>query len=131
MITLDHNQTALLTILRNALWGTAEALPEADWEAVEKSAKDQGVQWTLYLGAKSCGAVPADRLQVWRSILFSGMVHNEKMNAAQSGLLLWLSEQGIRAAVLKGTGCSAFYPTPEARILGDVDILVDEENLEN
>lgn len=130
MITLDNNQNALLAILRNALWGEAEELPEADWEAVGRLAKQQGVQWMLYPGAKPCSTVPADRLQLWRGMLFSSMVQNERLNAVQNQLFTWLSERKIRAAVLKGTSCSAFYPNPEARTLGDIDILIDEENME-
>ena len=33
----------------------------------------------------------------------------------------------VRAAILKGTSCSRYYPFPEARPLGDIDVLVDRE----
>ena len=42
-------------------------------------------------------------------------------------LIQWMAENKVRAAILKGTSCSRYYPFPEARPLGDIDVLVDRE----
>ena len=38
-----------------------------------------------------------------------------------------LQEEGIRAIVLKGTATASYYPSPELRKSGDVDILIPRE----
>ena len=130
----DKSQNVLLMLIRNALWRSTEALPDADWDVVEKYAQDQGVLWIAYLGAKalkqsSCSLqmIPKERLKKWRSALYTGAFYNDQINSVQTRLIQWLAENKIRAAILKGASCSRCYPFPEARPLGDIDVLVDRE----
>ena len=127
---LNVNQQALLILVRGALWSSMEELPEADWGEVEKLAISQGVLWMLYLGAKKYPQqIPADRVRIWRGSMHAIVLNNEQINDVQVALVEWLAQNGIRAAILKGTSCSRYYPYPEARSLGDIDILVDEAHL--
>lgn len=130
----DKSQNVLLVLIRNALWRSTEALPDADWDVVEKYAQDQGVLWIAYLGAKalkqsSCSLqiIPKERLKNWRSALYTGAFYNDQINGVQMHLIQWMAENKVRAAILKGTSCSRYYPFPEARPLGDIDVLVDRE----
>lgn len=130
----DKSQNVLLMLIRNALWRSTEALPDADWDIVEKYAQDQGVLWIAYLGAKalkqsSCSLqmIPKERLKNWRSALYTGTFYNDQINGVQMHLIQWMAENKVRAAILKGTSCSRYYPFPEARPLGDIDVLVDRE----
>ena len=131
---IDENQNVLLILIRNALWHSAEALPDADWDVVEKYAQDQGVLWIAYLGAKalkqsngSLQTIPKERLKNWRSALYTDTFYNDQINSVQMRLIQWLAENKIRAVILKGTSCSRCYPFPEACPLGDIDVLVDRE----
>ena len=130
----DKSQNVLLMLIRNALWRSTEALPDADWDVVEKYAQDQGVLWIAYIGAKalkqsSCSLqmIPKERLKNWRSALYTGTFYNDQINGVQMHLIQWMAENKVRAAILKGTSCSRYYPFPEARPLGDIDVLVDRE----
>lgn len=130
----DKSQNVLLVLIRNALWRSTEDLPDADWDIVEKYAQDQGVLWIAYLGAKalkqsSCSLqmIPKERLKNWRSALYTGTFYNDQINGVQMHLIQWMAENKVRAAILKGTSCSRYYPFPEARPLGDIDVLVDRE----
>lgn len=130
----DKSQNVLLMLIRSALWRSTEALPDADWDVVEKYAQDQGVLWIAYLGAKalkqsSCSLqmIPKERLKNWRSALYTGTFYNDQINGVQMHLIQWMAENKVRAAILKGTSCSRYYPFPEARPLGDIDVLVDRE----
>lgn len=133
MKMFDKNQSALLILVRKALWNSKEALPiltKEDWEAIGRSAWEQGVLWLAYLGAKCYKTqIPAKQLKEWRSVLHSGIFYNDQKNEVQVRLVQWLSEKKIRAVILKGTSCSRYYPYPEARPLGDIDVLVDKENM--
>lgn len=131
MNMLDVNQRALLLLVRKALWKNAECLPEADWPVVEAYAQGQGVLWMAYLGAKALPLqIPPEQLKTWRTAMHSRVLYNDQLNAVQSMLLEWLAEKKIRVAILKGTSCSQYYPYPDARPLGDIDILIDKENLD-
>ena len=48
----------------------------------------------------------------------------------QRRILDLLEARQIPCAVLKGTSVAYLYPHPELRTIGDIDILVDEENLD-
>ena len=127
---LDRNKEALLALVRKYLWGHHEELPDADWEAVEKCAQEQGVLWMAYLGGKCFPQqIPTQRLKSWRTVLHGGVLNNDLKNVVQTELLEWLAEHNIRSAVLKGTSCSRYYPFPDARPLGDIDILIDKCNM--
>lgn len=127
---LDKNKEALLALVRKSLWGNDEELPDADWDAVEKCAQEQGVLWMAYLGGKYFPQqIPAQRLKSWRTVLHGGVLNNDAKNAVQTELVEWLAEHDIRSAILKGTSCSRYYPYPDARPLGDIDILIDKSNM--
>ena len=130
-MTLNDTQKALLTLLAQALWGNGGALVETDWEQVEELAKDQGVLPMLYRGAmKYKDIIPADRIRIWRGAMYAAVLQNEHVNQAQSEILGWLSENGIRAAILKGTSVARYYSPSDMRYLGDIDLLIDQSNLD-
>lgn len=127
---IDRNKEALLALVRKSLWGHAEELPDADWEVVEKCAQEQGVLWMAYLGGKCfLQQIPTQRLKSWRTALHGGVINNDLKNAVQAELLEWLAKRNMRSAILKGTSCSRYYPFPDARPLGDIDILIDKRNM--
>lgn len=130
-MTLNDTQKALLTLLAQALWGNGGALVDADWEQVEELAKDQGVLPMLYRGAmKYKNIIPADRIRIWRGTMYAAVLQNDHMNQAQSEILSWLSEKGIRAAILKGSSVARYYTPSDMRYLGDIDLLVDQSNID-
>ena len=130
-MTLNDTQRALLTLLAQALWGNGGVLVEADWEQVEELAKDQGVLPMLYRGAmKYKDIIPAERIRIWRGAMYAAVLQNEHMNQAQSEILAWLSEKGIRAAILKGTSVARYYTPSDMRYLGDIDLLIDQSDLD-
>lgn len=127
----DLQTAALLSLIRSALWQSTEpTLPTVDWEALERQAQTQGVLWLVYLGAKRVAGVPPRYLSAWRAAMHCAVLGNQCVNDAQNRLLAWLQEQKIPAVILKGTGCARYYPWPEARPLGDIDVLIRPRDLE-
>lgn len=116
--------------IRRALWSNEEDIPVADWDQVEELARKQGVLSLLYLGVnRNIGVVPQDRVRIWRGAMLAGVLQNEQMNEDQQELLNGLHEASIRCSILKGTSAARFYPHPDARCLGDIDLLVDQTSL--
>ena len=127
---LNDHQKMLLAIVQNALWSKTIELENYDWESIACLAKQQGVLWMLYPGLKNKKeCVPEKLLKEWRSVMHSGLMYNEQLTTFQEELFAWLEKNSIRAVVLKGTSCSRYYPYPSLRPLGDIDILIDHENM--
>lgn len=131
MLKLSNTQLGLLALIKQGAFGNRVDLPKADWVAVEKMANEQGVMSILYAGAeKYKDKVPPEIVQEWRGIFYSDHIRNEKLISIQNDTLTLIQAKGMRAVVLKGTSVSRYYKYPEIRCLGDIDVLVDKENIE-
>ena len=128
---LTSEQQALLILLRQSLWGETTALPEeVNWQTVDAVAKQHAVIPLVYDGAVAMkAAVPSEILQKWKNTMLRGLMRNEKLLAAQDTLMAQFSQAGIPAAILKGSSVSRYYPQPELRILGDIDVLVGRQSV--
>lgn len=129
---LSSEEKTLLILLQKSLWGEAAAVPFAvSWEEIDNLAAEQGVVSLVYDGAVKAGAaVPQELLRKWKDKMFRGAVKNELLLHAQKQLTDWLAEAGIPVVILKGSSVARYYPQPELRVLGDIDLLVREEDLE-
>ena len=127
---LSVEQMAVLSLVRRSLGFREETCPNADWQKVEDIARAQGVSWMLYMGAKAVhDLIPMEYTKAWRRDMLSCVMSNETINAVERCVLEWMKVNTIRCAILKGISCARYYPCTEARSLGDIDILVDQENL--
>lgn len=124
---MERVQENLLKILSGALWDriSDQTFSESEWIDILDLAEEQGV---LFLILQGCTCV---RRQLsspewlnWRSKLVSTMVYNDSLMGLQSKLLSLMAETGIACAVLKGTSIAACYYDPVVRALGDIDLLV-------
>lgn len=126
-------QEKLLKILSNVLWRKTpeHTYSEQEWEDILSAAEDQGV---LFLVLQGCASIrqqlSAASWLKWRSKLISTMINNESLMAAQSKVVDLMQNEGIPCAVLKGTSLSACYYNPSARALGDIDLLVPAQFVE-
>lgn len=125
---MTHSQKMLLKIIRRALWQENLPLEASAWDEVELLAEQQGVLWMLYPGTKWT-VVPQEKQLKWRSTTITGIWQNESINGFQMKLLAFLENKEIRTVILKGTSCSRYYADPAMRPLGDIDILIDQENM--
>ena len=118
--------------LRSSLWREAVTIPsETDLELTGKCAKEQGVLSFLYDGAVVAKSeVPAELLTKWKNATFQGVIRNERLLHAQDELLSWFEQAGIPCVVLKGSSVARYYPQPDLRVLGDIDILVSKPDVD-
>lgn len=63
----------------------------------------------------------------WKQFSSQQVLRYARTAGAQSKLLSVLDAAGINSVVLKGSSASVYYPHPELRMCGDVDILVKPE----
>lgn len=101
-----------------------------DWASVIDEGIRHAVTALLYPGMRQITEVPEENLgRVRGAAIFAAEISESLLNSQQAVLTL-LQERDIPCAVLKGTSVACHYPHPELRVPGDIDLLVDDENLE-
>lgn len=126
-------QEKLLKILSDVLWRKTpeHTYSEQEWDGILSAAEDQGV---LFLVLQGCASIRQQLSAAgWlkcRSKLISTMINNESLMAVQSKVVDLMQNEGISCAVLKGASLSACYYNPSARALGDIDLLVPAQFVE-
>ena len=131
MNNLTAEQQALLLLVRSSLWGEKLILEsDIDWEKLDAIANEQAVVAFAYDGARYADVVvPNNIMQKWRGKLLAGVARNEKLLKAQDEVLGWFAEAEIPAVILKGSSVARYYPQPDLRVLGDIDVLVDKSHV--
>ena len=112
--------------------GTAEALTDVDWPALEALASEQGVSALAYDGLQKCyeanrGLVlPLDRVLKpvkydWFGSVLNVEIKYEQMRKAGAELGDLFGSVGLRTLVLKGLSLALCYPVPQHRYSCDFD----------
>ena len=126
-------------ILKSALWGSddrldASSLSRNDVMAALRIAKSQTVlgivaNEVMQTSSLSCLLNEADKAGLKRFVM-SNLSTGQMLNNALINIVLELRKHGIDPVLLKGQGISKYYPIPELRQCGDIDIYVGQENFE-
>lgn len=120
-----------LAMVRAALWGGKPEIPgPVDWVQVFRDLKDQ-----------ACGALAVDALagaegvdaalgRQWMLYAMQNIRKWEQVMKAQTALTALLEDAGIPFVILKGFAAAMYYPKPEYRAMGDVDLIVAPEDFD-
>lgn len=105
--------------------------------------EEEGQSWTEILRelrAQSVALIPADKLrevplteqQRKGYAYFVGQQMNfwNRLMFCQQSIVLALREASIHVAVLKGAAAAMYYPKPEYRSMGDIDLIVGPEDFD-
>jgi len=125
---------AVLALLKTGLWG-AERFPfradeNTDWQAVYKELSDHAV---ISLAVDVLPLIPGigqELRQKWIMSSTRKMMFWHKILKTQQELCELLWEKNIPFAVLKGSSAAVYYPKPEYRTMGDIDVLVRPEDFD-
>ena len=136
-MSLKPVDAALMALLRRALFDSADVenavTPETDWQAVFLEASQQTV---LPLALEAALTLPpelqpdSEMVARFRGLETYIITRNERLIGAQEDLLKAFAREKIPCAILKGTSAACCYPRPELRVLGDIDLLIKRENLD-
>ena len=72
----------------------------------------------------------ADRYEYWENQIYSYIITNQAVMDAEKKAVGRLHENHIPCVILKGSSYAQYYPHPELRVRGDIDILVNESDFE-
>lgn len=127
----SESEEALFALLREALWGEAfdggllERLDAASWESLYRLAAEQGVLGLLWeaLGRQPDFRQPPRPLRLrwaFETRRIERRWHRQLRTIGR--LAAFYARHGIPMMLLKGYGLSRYYPVPEHRPCGDIDI---------
>ena len=131
-MTEKKETNALLALLAHEIFDQAMDIDAStvDWSAVLAEAGRHKVTALLYPTIRELDGVPEAIFNKVCGTAITVATASEAMLKEQRRILDLLEARQIPCAVLKGTSVAYLYPHPELRTIGDIDILVDEENLD-
>ena len=107
-----------------------EALRAEDWKQLQKIARSQTVSGLIYAGAAALPAARKMPEEASTSLMMEAEAIarlSKKVGKTAEELLHSLSEAGLHPVPMKGPDASHFYPAPELRTSGDIDLMLPEE----
>ena len=128
MNEINQEQRVILAVLSNALFGNPLELPaEADWDALLRESMAQAVFPTIFQTVQN--SIPEETKKNWEKKFLQYTASNIRVSVAHANLHRLLTEHDIPYVILKGCASARYYPSPELRVLGDVDFLVGADDL--
>lgn len=74
------------------------------------------------------GAVPAATYKLFEDGFYETIVKYDSQTGVIDDINRLFSDNGIRHIFFKGAEIREYYPVPEVRAMGDIDVLIDKEN---
>lgn len=132
-------QNLFFNILKSSLWGTefvqdTKGLSRNDVMAVLRMAKSQTVlgmvaNEIMQTSSLSCILNEADKAGLKRFVM-SNLATGQMLNNSLVSIVQELHKYEIDPVLLKGQGIAKYYPVPELRQCGDIDIYIGQEKFE-
>lgn len=131
---MERYEEVFFSLLRSGLWGTSPEIPDGfdEWGKVVQLAKTQSVLGIVGDVMLSDGTIasklsPELKSKVKTFIMANMMTHG-KLNGVLVKVVGELNAAGIPSVLLKGQGLAQYYPKPELRQCGDIDLYVGLDN---
>lgn len=133
---MSENEEVLLYLLSTAIREEkveSSKLKNIDWQGVLEQAKEQNIYSIIYTVIKSLddNYRPEENIvNEWKKqTILAGITQQRNIN--QMGLVFEnFNKKNIPVIALKGLVLREFYPQKELRTMGDADILIHKEDLE-
>ena len=135
---VNSSRGLFFLLLRESLWGneksTYSGISSNDIRDSIAIAKPQSVLG-LVANVILSDSTLSEKLSVQenaklRHFVMSNLSTSQMLNKKLLAIVQELRKHGIDPVLLKGQGISKYYPIPELRQCGDIDIYVEQENFE-
>ena len=121
-----------IALLNAYLQGETAVLAEnADYTLLYKLSHAHNlsaVVFSVLNTAENKAVVPQDAFRLFENDFFAAVMRYDRQGAALDALDGLLSENGIRHVFFKGAILRDCYPIPQTRVMGDIDVLIDEKD---
>ena len=129
MLTVEEKRIAayVIRLVASAVNGVAPPENEGmDWQGIIDFAKKQSVLNLVAYAAESLENKPDEHtMRFLDEFRMQKMIVEAQQELAADDACKKLDEMGIRHMLLKGSVMKNFYPSPDMRTMGDIDILVE------
>lgn len=128
-------QSVVLALVRAKILNIPAVLPQGaencDWSAALTEARQQSVLLMFFEELSLLGErVPKAVIDKCFALSCAVLANNAKIGHVQKNLSSRLSKKGYPMVILKGEAAAAYYDNPQLRMLGDIDFLSADENLD-
>ena len=128
---MNQIEKITLDILSEAISGKRINHEEnVDWKCVIQEMEKQGVFPLGYITLKDKAVMDSTIKAEYDSRLYNHLSMWYFMLEVQDQLVKLLEQEGYKFAIMKGLANAAFYPRPAFRSIGDVDVLVRQDEFE-
>ena len=130
---MNTTSEIFFALVKAGLWEKEVRLAEygkPDFRGIHKLAREQAVTGLIAAGLEHVTDIQIDEDDS-TPFLPEVMVeeeHNSAINRFITKLFGYLGDNGVEAVLIKGQGVARCYERPLWRIVGDVDLFLDEEN---
>ena len=129
------NQDPFFALLRAGLWEQEVPLAaygKVDYAALFERAREQAVVGLVAAGLDqvSDGQPTAEQMRPFRKVVLELEACNADLNEIVAWLAERLSEEQVHAVLMRGPGGAQCYARPLWRAVGDIDLLVGEDDYE-
>lgn len=127
-------KSLFISLLQSALWGIpVDGTPsQGELMAAVRHAKAQSVLGlvadVILADENLCSVLSDDQRRNLKHFVISNFSTSQMLNNALIAVVQELREYGIDPVLLKGQGIAKYYPVPELRQCGDIDIYVGENH---
>lgn len=119
----------ILNILSDSLNGNT--IRRIDhWADVLNELKEHAVFCLPYEAVTKSGCLTAEEMLAYQKLCYQNIAKNTQLLNEQKQLLVLFEENEIPVVILKGAAAAMYYPHPEYRVMGDIDIIVKPEDFE-
>lgn len=104
---------------------------ELDFSSVFEIGKIHEVANIAYLSVEKLENQPSDEfLEKWKNFYYNSIQRDVRQLQAYYDLINSLHSAGVRTTEGQGTRVKPLYPSTDLRMMSDIDIIIDRENLE-
>lgn len=126
---------AFFALLRAGLWEREVSLAEygaVDYDALFERAREQAVVGLVAAGLERItdGKPTAEQMRPYREEVLELEACNTDLNEIVAWLTDRLSEEQVHSVLIKGPGVAQCYARPLWRAVGDIDLLLDEDDFD-
>ncbi|MDO4466471.1 MAG: nucleotidyltransferase family protein [Bacillota bacterium] len=126
---MTNIEREVLELIRKTL--TDEEIDSiSDWKCIFGELLDQAIYCLPYAQLSKSDLLRKEEKNQYRLECLKNLTRNVQILRAQTKLVQLLQTNDVPFVVLKGSAASMYYPHPEYRCMGDIDIIVKPEDFE-
>lgn len=128
---MNREQSTMFDLIKASVFGAKIHLqPSLNWQKIFEEMKIQTIVAVPYEWISECEDVDDTLKRQCGQIAMQQIAFQCQLLHEQEQLLQFLRSHDIHVAILKGCAAAMYYPQPEYRMMGDVDFLVKENEVQ-